>query len=91
MYPRSGFWRRNTKTHSFLLPGQHCRERLLGGNFGTVEHLPKPPFWKPPFCEPLKDRQVADLDATDLVFLGPRISAWLMLCGEASRILLSAF
>ena len=36
---------RNIRDHSFLLPGWHCRE--FGGNFGTGEHLPKPPFWKP--------------------------------------------
>ena len=23
----------------------------FGGNFGTGKHLPKPPFWRPPFCE----------------------------------------
>ena len=44
---------KNIKNHSFPLPGWHCRQKkLCGGNFGTGEHLPKPPFWKPPFCEP---------------------------------------
>ena len=23
----------------------------MGGTFGTRVHLPRPPFWKPPFCE----------------------------------------
>ena len=40
MYPRSGFWYRGTSEYT-LLPV--C---------GTGEHPPKPPFWKPPFCEP---------------------------------------
>ena len=39
MYPRSG-WSRGTS------------ERTLVPVFGTGEHPPKPPFWKPPNCEP---------------------------------------
>ena len=30
--------------------GSTAGKELFGGNFGTGEHLPKPPFWKPPFC-----------------------------------------
>ena len=27
--------------------------KTFGGNLGAGEHMPKSPFWKPPFCEPL--------------------------------------
>ena len=39
MYPRSGFCSKVT-----------CEYALVPG-FGTGEHPPKPPFWKPPFCK----------------------------------------
>ena len=45
MYPRSSFWYWGT-SECTLVPG-----------FGTGEHPPKPPFWKPPFCEPPKMRR----------------------------------
>ena len=36
------FWgSRNTKNRALFC---HCRERLFGGNCGTGEHLPKPPW-----------------------------------------------
>ena len=35
---------REIKHHSFLLAGQHCRERLFAGHYGTGEHLPTPFF-----------------------------------------------
>ena len=53
MYPRSGFWGPGiSKILAFFCQGSTAGKGLLGGNFGTGEHLPKPPFWKPPCCEP---------------------------------------
>ena len=47
MYPRSGFWYRGTSTCT-LVP-------FFGaGEHPNVPNLGQPPFWKPPFCEPLK-------------------------------------
>ena len=42
MCPHSGFWYRGT-SECTLVPA-----------FATEEHPPKQPFWKPPFCEPLR-------------------------------------
>ena len=40
-YPRSGFRSEGGTSECTLVPV-----------FVPVEHPPKPPFWKPPFCEP---------------------------------------
>ena len=49
--PRSGFWYRRS-VFCTLVP-------IWGG---AREHLPKQPFWKPPFCEPLKEQCTFDWD-----------------------------
>ena len=50
MCPRSGILEpKNIKNHNFLLPDSTPGKGLFEGNSGTGEHLPKPPFWKPPF------------------------------------------
>ena len=56
-YPRSGFRHRGTSVCALVLV------------FGTGEHPPKPPFWKPPFCQARKK-------STKINFLGPETARW---------------
>ena len=70
MYPCSGFWYRRTS------------ECTLVRVFGTGEPPPKPPLWKPPFCEPPnkissnnKDNSQGAIFVTRLVLLDSRLWA----------------
>ena len=51
MYSRSGLGSRNIKIRTFFCQGRNAGKDF-SGNVGTGEHLAKPPFWKPSFCEP---------------------------------------
>ena len=54
MCPRSGFWCRGTSECTLVQvfgTGEHLHVPSFRF-FGAGEHPPKPPFWKPPFCEP---------------------------------------
>ena len=58
MYPRSAFWYRGSvfvPSFQFLALFRFLYLVLV---FGVQEHLPKPPFWKAPFCEPPKLRPI---------------------------------